>query len=428
MRLDTQRMARGWPREQGRSNGRTYKVRPFFLFLFYSTNRNLTTLSIPTSSPCFQNTKTRKTRPNRHTRYTHYLFFFNFNCNNLFSLPHPQSLKTSASACFQGWGYDLSLATTTTHNPQKRAVALIFGGMTSPWHQLPPTTPENEHNSLFSRGMTFLWPPPPPPPPKNEPRCLFSGGGNLSLATTTTHNPQKRAIALLFRGVLLSPSSLPPLSLPLLWQRWLEGPAWFGFRLPVPRTETRTSPENSQTFEWPDWTGRWLDHRSFAVLKLVQTGSNSIWSRLVSNRSELGYFTRVSPSKSLDDAFDTAIRNNMARGWGSTSSTVSKGGGLKTIWSQAGSLSRKPLGFPQNHSLRSSRAPNSCLSAMKSVAIQKSSSCVGPPSILYVPRRPQTWTIGFPRRWERLRWEREREKRTLKSTWFFVPLSYTICV
>ena len=45
--MDTQRKARGGPREHRRSNSGMYKVCPFVVFLFYSTNKNLTTLTIP---------------------------------------------------------------------------------------------------------------------------------------------------------------------------------------------------------------------------------------------------------------------------------------------------------------------------------------------------------------------------------------------
>ena len=80
---------------------------PVFFILIYSINRNLTTLSIP---PCFQNTKTQKTRPfghvNGHTSYARYLFFLIL--------------------------IVITFLAYHTHNPQKRAPRLVFGGMTSP--------------------------------------------------------------------------------------------------------------------------------------------------------------------------------------------------------------------------------------------------------------------------------------------------------
>ncbi len=53
---------------------------------------------------------------------------------------YPQPLKMSRYAHF--WGYDLSLASTSTWR-------LIFRRLISLW-QPPPTTPENEYDSSFS--------------------------------------------------------------------------------------------------------------------------------------------------------------------------------------------------------------------------------------------------------------------------------------
>ena len=158
--MDTQRKARGGPREHRRSNSGTYKVHPFFIFLFYSTNKNLTTLTPPAS----RTQQTRKTCPNRHIILIILLTYHQ----------HPEPPKTSHRACFQGvmtfpwqpppktsWGThfrwcDLSLATTTTHNPQKCALQLVFGRLTSPWQPSPPTIPKNEHHGSFSGGIPLL--------------------------------------------------------------------------------------------------------------------------------------------------------------------------------------------------------------------------------------------------------------------------------
>jgi hypothetical protein len=94
------------------------------------------------------------------TRYAHYLFYFLFNVNNAFSLPLPTILESEHDGSFLGGlplpgnyyqpqpsemshcahfrGFDLSLATTTTHHPQKWAWELIFGSTVRPrgWENL----------------------------------------------------------------------------------------------------------------------------------------------------------------------------------------------------------------------------------------------------------------------------------------------------
>ncbi len=181
---DTRRTARGGPRGE-----RRWDVQGMPAFLFYFINDYLTH-STPLPSPPFQNTKnmknapilgvvfvsrttltyptshimlntscrTPKTRPYGCVLRVHLLFSpktwemrppgrvsrsqcpppsLNIN-NTLFwcvfgdrclssPTPHPQPPKTSTTAHFQE--VDLSLPTTTNHNPQKRAVALVFGGI-----------------------------------------------------------------------------------------------------------------------------------------------------------------------------------------------------------------------------------------------------------------------------------------------------------
>ena len=74
---------------------------------------------------------------------THAIFFFLISIlmTSLTYQQHPLPPKTSRCSCFQG--YDLSMATTTAHNPRKWAIALVFGG----YDPLATTTPESECNS-----------------------------------------------------------------------------------------------------------------------------------------------------------------------------------------------------------------------------------------------------------------------------------------
>ncbi len=102
---------------------------------------------------------------------------------------HHNPPKTSTTAHF-----DLYLATTSTHNPQKRALQLVFGRLTSLWQPPPPTTPETSVTACFQGVMTTLWQ---PQPPEMSVAACFQWV-DLFLATTTTHNPQKWALQLVF--------------------------------------------------------------------------------------------------------------------------------------------------------------------------------------------------------------------------------------
>ncbi len=110
------------------------------------------------------------------------------------------------------WGFDFSLATTTTHPPENEWLHLFLGGLTFLWPLSPPTPPKNELLSSFLGGLTFLWPPPPLTPPKTS-GCAHFQGFDLTLTTTTTHNPRKRAQQLVF-GRLTFPWQSPPPTTP----------------------------------------------------------------------------------------------------------------------------------------------------------------------------------------------------------------------
>ncbi len=107
--------------------GRT-KVRPFFYFLFYSTNKNLTTLTTPLLPEHDKHEKRARLGASTGGAYkVRPLFFiFYFNSNNLVNLPPaPTTPENEPSRSFSG-GYDLS------------------------WQPPPPTTPENERLGSFS--------------------------------------------------------------------------------------------------------------------------------------------------------------------------------------------------------------------------------------------------------------------------------------
>ena len=146
------------------------KVHPFFYFLFYSTIKNLTTLTIPLLPEHDKHKKRAQTGASTGGAYKICLLFFvfYFNSNILVNLPPA------------------------------------------------PTTPENERDSSFSGCMTFLWPSPPSTTPENKLSCSFLGGYDLSLATTTFTTPENErngSFSEVCSSLSLSPLSLSSLSL-----------------------------------------------------------------------------------------------------------------------------------------------------------------------------------------------------------------------
>ncbi len=83
------------------------KVRPFFYFLFYSTNKNLTTLTIPLLPEHDKHKKHTQTGASTGSMYkVHLLFFiFYFNSNNLVNLPPaPTTHENERDGSFSGGG------------------------------------------------------------------------------------------------------------------------------------------------------------------------------------------------------------------------------------------------------------------------------------------------------------------------------------
>jgi hypothetical protein len=166
---DTRGTARRGPSEHGKGTGGTYKVRPLFLyFKSYFTNPP-------------------HPHPPEHEKHARLGMFLILPNSDMFYSTHNPRKRVPQLVFGE---VDHSSATTITHNPRKRAPRLVFGEFNLALATTTTHNPRKRAPQLVFGRLTLPWQPHHPPPPKMSRRARF-WGYDLSLATTSIHNPPK---------------------------------------------------------------------------------------------------------------------------------------------------------------------------------------------------------------------------------------------